>query len=901
MTKRILSMLLVLTMVLSIAVMGVSAATVWGGMNDYAEPTQGTGTAQDPFIIDTPQKLAWLSRMVEDATAAKAFLEEVKGETVAYEARKAFQGIYFKQTDDIDLADKAFMPIGSYMSATSANRRLFAGVYDGNGFAIKNAKVSMADHADSTNGYYKNGEAASFTPPTANLYNNENVPGHYDALFNLSAGAVVKNVNAVNVDTGNYDAEHTKTTAAAVIAGWSIEANIINCTSDADCSATATTMAAGMVVRTFGSKVTTVKNCTNGATITAPTACGIVGAMFYTTDVFTDCVNNGAINGTTFAGGFTCQTVKSGLVISNFTNNGVITGPTAAGVLPYVNVMTTVSNCTNNGTVNGSGITGGIVAEVAGTLLVADCVNSAEAVVTGNDYTGGIVGHVGAVEATVVNCANHGAVTSTKTNYHGRVGGIVGCANQPTVKTIENCVNTGAITSYGAAAGGIFGYVRGESTISGCLNSGAVETKVVNAGAGGIVGEMDATAPTTNEETGELNPDLSGRKTVSNSTNTGHVKGVTYAGGIVGIMAWGTVTMCVNEGDIETYTSDTATRVRHAVGGIVGSVTPCKEDASNFVTTNVISYCVNGEKASVSATTYGDAGMGGILGGTMGKSGQWTDGTTGVQFAYCFNLMTEMNYKTYGGNNNAAGSGIIGYACDRANNGTANTWDHVYSVDSAIKVTKNDGSAGADVAWNHGAIHGGLISNVVSAAQVTNCFGSADAFNAKVTNCNFKADVATIEAMSVYRDIIAANDAIAEGETIKFIGVQDSLVKADTYDVRFVAGLESKQFDAAGFMVKIVSAKGGSMAEAARIADTVVYTSLVGKDSTNGQTIVYNATDYDTTYFVALSIEGINLDTYGAITFEITPFTTKDGVDSLGHTYAVSYDGDGYFVSCARQ
>ena len=139
MTKKIISMLLVLTMVLSIAVMGVSA-TAWGGMTDIAAPTVGSGTASDPFIIDTPQKLAWLSVMVEDATAAKAFLvenTEAWTEESKYEARKAFDGVCFKQTADIDLGGKAFMPIGSYMTdatnGDSANRRLFAGQYDGGG------------------------------------------------------------------------------------------------------------------------------------------------------------------------------------------------------------------------------------------------------------------------------------------------------------------------------------------------------------------------------------------------------------------------------------------------------------------------------------------------------------------------------------------------------------------------------------------------------------------------------------------------------------------------------------------------------------------------------------------------------------------------------------------------
>ncbi|MBR2020363.1 MAG: hypothetical protein IKA05_08205, partial [Clostridia bacterium] len=259
--------------------------TPWQGMNDYAAPTKGFGTKENPFRIENAQHLAWLSRMVEDAALAAEFSGRVE------EARKVFAGLYFQQTADIDLNNMEFMSIGSYMGASSGERHLFGGIYDGNGFKIMNAKVSMADHVGKD--YYKNTVATTYAPPADPSV--EGAVGHYDALFNVSAGAILQNITAVNVHTGNYDAEHTGSTAAGVICGFIIEAKILNCTTDETCTATAA-HAAGMAVVTFGNGGTTVSGCTNNATITGSVkADAFLAYALYEADVVEECTDNGTV------------------------------------------------------------------------------------------------------------------------------------------------------------------------------------------------------------------------------------------------------------------------------------------------------------------------------------------------------------------------------------------------------------------------------------------------------------------------------------------------------------------------------------------------------------------------------------------------------------------------------
>ncbi|MBR2020552.1 MAG: hypothetical protein IKA05_09170, partial [Clostridia bacterium] len=234
----------------------------WQGMNDYAAPTNGSGTKEDPYLIERPEHLAWLSLATNNTKRADAFLG-----TDDQQSRRAFAGVHFKQTADLDLAGLAFTPIGNYQSSPDyLARHGFGGVYDGNGFAIKNATINacLDNGQTATEGY------------TTNTY----VSGIFGLL---AASSVVQNVHAKNVKVGTLlDANATTSaetfgeTFAGVIVGIALDCTVTNCTTDADCSAIGV-YAGGIVA--YQSTCRDLSYCVNRATVIGDKAAGgIVGA-----------------------------------------------------------------------------------------------------------------------------------------------------------------------------------------------------------------------------------------------------------------------------------------------------------------------------------------------------------------------------------------------------------------------------------------------------------------------------------------------------------------------------------------------------------------------------------------------------------------------------------------------
>mgnify|MGYP004503776861 CR=1 FL=1 len=88
------------------------AVQVWDGT--AAPWTKGSGTESNPYLIETPANIAYLSKQVQDGNA--------------------YDGTYFLQTDDIDLNNKSWTYIGAGTS------KPFSGIYDGGQKHILNIK-----------------------------------------------------------------------------------------------------------------------------------------------------------------------------------------------------------------------------------------------------------------------------------------------------------------------------------------------------------------------------------------------------------------------------------------------------------------------------------------------------------------------------------------------------------------------------------------------------------------------------------------------------------------------------------------------------------------------------------------------------------------------------------------
>ena len=122
-THRLLPLAIALVMALSLL-----PTKAWG-YNDL----QGSGTEASPYLISSAQALEALAEQVNDGTLKT-------------------EGVYFRQTADIDLSsfkNNSWVPIGNITGSGGSTDRTFDGIYDGNGFRIKNFVFE-----DTTRKYY---------------------------------------------------------------------------------------------------------------------------------------------------------------------------------------------------------------------------------------------------------------------------------------------------------------------------------------------------------------------------------------------------------------------------------------------------------------------------------------------------------------------------------------------------------------------------------------------------------------------------------------------------------------------------------------------------------------------------------------------------------------------------
>ncbi|WP_397360314.1 GLUG motif-containing protein, partial [Oscillibacter sp.] len=150
----------------------------------------------------------------------------------------------------------------------------------------------------------------------------------------------------------------------------------------------------------------------------------------------------------------------------------------------------------------------------------------------GSNYVSGIAGNN---DGTITNCSNGTVIYGDK-----YVGGIAGY----NVGTITNCSNSVFVGGDTTNIGGIVGNCNHEGTISNSYNTGNVRG---GRSTGGIVGYNNSC-------------------TVSNNYNTGKVQGSYYIGGITGYSKLSTINNNYNTGDIYAGSSYD----HGSAGGIVG-------------------------------------------------------------------------------------------------------------------------------------------------------------------------------------------------------------------------------------------------------------------------------------------------------------------------------------------
>ena len=247
---------------------------------------------------------------------------------------------------------------------------------------------------------------------------------------------------------------------------------------------------------------------------------------------------------------------SNGATIRNIgTVGGSVTGNSyTGGLVGSLSGNGTVSNAYATGEINGSLYTGGLVGMADGSSISNAHATGA---VRGNINVGGLVGGIG--YSSITNSHATGTVSGLD-----NLGGLIGSSERG---VISNVYATGAVSGNSDNHGGLVGYIY-QTGISNAYATGAVSG---NNYIGGLVGYMLQTSTISNSyATGAVSASNSGGglvgladgATISSSYAAGAVSGSNYVGGLVGASSSATIAHAYATGAVSSSGSN--------VGGLVG-------------------------------------------------------------------------------------------------------------------------------------------------------------------------------------------------------------------------------------------------------------------------------------------------------------------------------------------
>lgn len=352
---------------------------------------------------------------------------------------------------------------------------------------------------------------------------------------------------------------------------------------------------------------------------------GIVGNMKGTT--VQNAENSGNVTATKYDNGkYTFHTdydqdgySKDGIktVDVNVANVGGIAGTASANstITDVLNTANVSSKQQNNNDYYDAGNVGGIVGSAVDTNI--SNVTNKENEVRGAHNVGGVAGYFSGA-GRITGGINDGVdIMATGARYTNN--GTTAVVTETIRKDYDGSNNDGKYVI--GNIGGIVGYMEGDNVhIDASGNRGTVHTLDISNGnnisnaseaanVGGIVGKIDRSRKITDKnELGEKYVNAA----VSNSYNTGDVRGFTAIGGIAGMMYNGGIAGAYNLGEIRSTRVATGNETPLNMGGIVGDTTEVS-NARAFI------YDVyNKGKIGDEAFKYKGRHVGGIVGRLSG-------------------------------------------------------------------------------------------------------------------------------------------------------------------------------------------------------------------------------------------------------------------------------------------
>lgn len=363
----------------------------------------GTGTADDPYLVETPVQLSSV---------------------------RNYMNAHFRQIADIYLnvvpynTGAGWVPIGSY-----SNR--FRGTYDGDGFRIRHLYMyrssnysglfGMLDYAVIRNIRISgaNVTGSSITGIIAGMAFNSEISGcqvsgelHGDD----DTGGIVGDIRYSTVSGCEAQLHFDAHEGVGGIAGYTLETNVLNCNSNLDY---------GHFMYMGG---------------------GIVGFLS-DGSYLAGCAFSGTIYGASEVGGIAGY-AKYSRIENCIADRALITGADKiGGIVGNAYQAMEIVNCASSATTYAHFVVGSFAGNISNNSYVNCC--SATGDVNGGQSTGGFVGQVS--YSTIINSYSTGTVTGSMTP-----GGFAGSIAF-TGTLVQDCYSTGVVTSTGGSAGGFAG------------------------------------------------------------------------------------------------------------------------------------------------------------------------------------------------------------------------------------------------------------------------------------------------------------------------------------------------------------------------------------------------------------------------------------------------------------
>lgn len=472
--------------------------TPWNGGIAKAIANEKGGNGLDvnqPILIATAEELAYLAQQTNSGGQELKLTngDEISGYT-------HFQDLYFQLTEDIDLGEQTWTPIGK------DNSNSFQGTLDGNNKIISNlAKINESDYAGLF-GFIENSSIQNLQIEITETGLHTTSAGFVGALVGYITNGQITNCS---VKGGSIKSE-TSSLQLIVggLIGQIISSNITDCNSSVNVEATrteASCLAAGGIcginlnasltnchylgsVMAIDKRKGTPNSYTGG--ITGASDLSSIGGGYSRTSTISECTADVNISAGAYAGGIAGYFLRG--TVEKCKVEGVIsikeTEGKAGGIIGNYEYGGTVTDCYNLASVTSSYTAGGIVGFKFSESIftISKCWNSSNITAP---FSGGIVGMIAC--STIEECYTSGNITSIKDADGNYAGGIIAYATAGTIKNCSSMANVvaekeGNVQSF---AGGIIGagneYKNQGTSIQNCYATGKISS---NFAAGGIAG-----------------------------------------------------------------------------------------------------------------------------------------------------------------------------------------------------------------------------------------------------------------------------------------------------------------------------------------------------------------------------------------------------------------------------